>query len=58
MVRFREEDLQKVKEENPERYNFIMDYLKRQEERLRIEDEIANRFWAMVDASENKDKRR
>lgn len=58
MVRFIEEDLQRLKEENEALYNSIMAHLKRQEEQRKKEDEISNRFWSMVDASENKDKRR
>lgn len=57
MVKFREEDLQRLKEEDEALYNSIMAHLKRQEERRKKEDEIANRFWSMVDASENKNKR-
>ena len=57
MIKFRKEDLQKLKEEDEALYNAIVAHLERQKKREKREREISERFWSMVDASENKNKR-
>ena len=57
MIKFREEDLQKLKEEDEALYNSIMELRERQKQKELKERMLADKFWSMVDASENKDKR-
>ena len=57
MIKFREEDLQKLKEEDEALYNSIMELREWQKQKELKERMLADKFWSMVDASENKDKR-
>ena len=54
MVKFRDEDLQKLKEEDPKKYYEIMDILSKQEERRKKNEELNNKFWDMIEELEKK----
>ena len=52
MVKFREEDLQKLKEEDEALYNSIMELRERQKQKELKERMLADKFWSMVDSNE------
>lgn len=54
MTKFREEDLKKLKKENPKKYNEIMEILNKQEERRKKNEELNNKFWDMIEEMEKK----
>lgn len=54
MTKFREEDLKKLKEENPQKYKEIIDILNKQEERRKKNEELNNKFWDMIEEMEKK----
>lgn len=54
MVKFRDEDLKRLSEENPEKYIEIMEILKKQEERRKKNEELNNKFWDMIEEMEKK----
>lgn len=52
MIKFREEDLQKLKEEDEALYNSIMELRERQKQKELKERMLADKFWSMVDSND------
>lgn len=54
MIKFREEDLRKIKEQDSELYHRIVSMMEHREKKIAEQKTISNAFWDMVEKSDMK----
>lgn len=54
MLKITEEDLRKIKEQDPELYHRVVTMMEYREKKIAKQEAIANAFWDMVEKSDKK----